>query len=44
MPNPRKPRTFIPSKYTRYTVGNDLGDLYIYITLVQPRAFVQAVT
>ncbi len=20
MPNPRKPRTFIPSKYTRYTV------------------------
>ncbi len=21
MPNPRKPRTFIPSKYTRYTVA-----------------------
>ncbi len=23
MPNPRKPRTFIPSKYTRYTVYRD---------------------
>ncbi len=24
MPNPRKPRTFIPSKYTRYTVVESL--------------------
>ncbi len=26
MPNPRKPQTFIPSKYTRYTDQADMID------------------
>ncbi len=28
MPNPRKPRTFIPSKYTRYMVCYKLPTIY----------------